>query len=163
MKDLSLRADDSIETVIQENALTVYKLAYARMRNRSDAEDVFQEVFLRLVRRRPVFENKEHEKAWLIRVTLNCCNNLWNMPFRKNTQSLDESIPCDLPEENCMKMLLDELPKDYRVIIHLYYYEEMTTAQISTVLKRKEATIRVYLTRARRRLRELLEGDEDFV
>jgi RNA polymerase sigma factor, sigma-70 family len=163
MKDLSLRADDSIETVIQENALTVYKLAYARMRNRSDAEDVFQEVFLRLVRRRPVFENKEHEKAWLIRVTLNCFNNLWNMPFRKNTQSLDESIPCDLPEENCMKMLLDELPKDYRVIIHLYYYEEMTTAQISTVLKRKEATIRVYLTRARRRLRELLEGDEDFV
>lgn len=69
MEELSLRSDDSIETTIKENASTVYKLAYARMRNQSDAEDVFQEVFLRLVRRRPVFESKEHEKAWLIRVT----------------------------------------------------------------------------------------------
>lgn len=163
MAENAQQSDERIESIIEQHASTVYKLAYARMRNRSDAEDVFQEVFLRLVRKKPTFESEEHEKAWLIRVTLNCCSNVWNAPFRKHTQSLDESIPCDSPEERCMQSLLDELPKDYRVMIHLYYYEGMTTAQISTVLKRKEATVRVYLTRARRRLRELLEGDEDFV
>ena len=75
--------DKTPEQLVQDYGDMVYRLAYAQTRSRHDAEDVFQDVFLQAVRRRPQFENREHEKAWLIRVTLNCLKSQWRAATRR--------------------------------------------------------------------------------
>ncbi len=159
MDHKSLRTDDCVEEVINEYSSTVYKLAYARTRNKSDAEDVFQEVFLRYIRKHRTFESKEHEKAWFIRVTINCCKDIWGSLFRKHTQPLEECmVVSEIDEVNQLEQFLLDLPEDYRIVIHLFYYEDMSTSQISKILHKKESTVRVQLTRGRRLLKEIIEG-----
>ena len=165
MEEAHKAAEADIDKVIAEHSDLVYRLAYAQMRNRSDADDIYQEVFLRYIRKRPVFESAEHEKAWFVRVTVNCCRNLWNTAFRRHTQPL-EYAQTDLSVEESaageLREMLDRLPKAYRAVIHLFYYEDMSTAQISALLGRKESTVRVQLTRARRMLKDLMEGEEAY-
>lgn len=71
-----------IDKIVADYSDLVYQLAYAQMRNKNDADDIYQEVFLRYIRKKPVLKNEEHEKAWFIRVTINCCRNLWSTAFR---------------------------------------------------------------------------------
>lgn len=88
----SLRTNDYVDDIIEEYSRTVYRLAYAQTKNKNDADDVFQEVFLRYIRKKPSFGSKEHEKAWFIRVTINCCKNIWISTKKRNTAQLDENI-----------------------------------------------------------------------
>ena len=157
--DLQAETDRIVDTYSD----MVYKLAYAQVRNKNDADDIYQEVFLRYVRKKPAFESAENEKAWFIRVTVNCCKNFWNTPFRKRTQSLEDNIVFQSEEESYLKPLVEQLPEAYRAVVHLFYYEDMAVSEISKVLGRKEATVRVQLMRSRKLLRDILEGDESFV
>lgn len=157
--DLQAETDRIVDTYSD----MVYKLAYAQVRNKNDADDIYQEVFLRYVRKKPAFESTENEKAWFIRVTVNCCKNFWNTPFRKRTQSLEDNIVFQSEEESYLKPLVEQLPEAYRAVVHLFYYEDMAVLEISKVLGRKEATVRVQLMRSRKLLRDILEGDESFV
>ena len=84
MESLSLRIDESIDEVVERYADMVYRLACAQTGRRDSADDVFQEVFLRLVRRNPTFASEEHRKAWLLRVTLNCCKKLGASAWRRH-------------------------------------------------------------------------------
>ncbi|MBQ2448575.1 MAG: hypothetical protein II270_00910 [Peptococcaceae bacterium] len=83
----------------------VYRLAYARMQNRHDADDIFQEVFLRYIRRAPVFESYEHGKAWFLRTTINCCKNMWMSAWRRKTTALtdaeEQPVLYDTEERRC--------------------------------------------------------------
>ena len=161
MKDFVRYDDAYIERIIAEYSDMVYKLAYAQMRNKSDADDIYQEVFLRFIRRKPVLETSEHERAWFIRVTVNCCKNLWNTAFRRHTQPLEEiPVPFVCESGNQLIALLEQLPKLYRPVVHLFYYEDMTVAEISEVLHRQEGTVRVQLNRARHMLKDIMEGEE---
>lgn len=157
--DLQAETDRIVDTYSD----MVYKLAYAQVRNKNDADDIYQEVFLRYVRKKPAFESTENEKAWFIRVTVNCCKNFWNTPFRKRTQSLEDNIVFQSEEESYLKPLVEQLPEAYRAVVHLFYYEDMAVSEISKVLGRKEATVRVQLMRSRKLLRDILEGDESCV
>ena len=157
--DLQAETDRIVDTYSD----MVYKLAYAQVRNKNDADDIYQEVFLRYVRKKPAFESAENEKAWFIRVTVNCCKNFWNTPFRKHTQSLENNIVFQSEEESYLKPLVEQLPEADRAVVHLFYYEDMAVSEISKVLGRKEATVRVQLMRSRKLLRDILEGDESFV
>ena len=157
--DLQAETDRIVDTYSD----MVYKLAYAQVRNKNDADDIYQEVFLRYVRKKPAFESTENEKAWFIRVTVNCCKNFWNTPFRKRTQSLEDNIVFQSEEESYLKPLVEQLPEAYRAVVNLFYYEDMAVSEISKVLGRKEATVRVQLMRSRKLLRDILEGDESFV
>ena len=157
--DLQAETDRIVDTYSD----MVYKLAYAQVRNKNDADDIYQEVFLRYVRKKPAFESTENEKAWFIRVTVNCCKNFWNTPFRKRTQSLEDNIVFQSEEESYLKPLVEQLPEAYRAVVHLFYYEDMAVSEISKVLGRKEATVRVQRMRSRKLLRDILEGDESFV
>lgn len=160
----SLRTDDCVEKIIEKYSNMIYKLAYAQTRDKNDADDVFQEVFLRYIRKQPRFENQEHEKAWFIRVTINCCKNIWNSPFKKHTKPLDKSINNiaieDSYDEHLLEEHLDKLPKKYRIVIHLFYYEDMSIKSIGEAINKKESTVRMQLTRARRLLKDFMEGDE---
>ena len=159
----SLRTDDDIERVFHQYADMVYRLAFSQTQNRSDADDVFQEVFLRYMRRAGAFESEEHEKAWLLRVTVNCSRKLWRSAWFRRTVALDESVTFDMPEETGVARALLQLPQKYRTVIHLFYYEDMPVAKIAETLGMKESAVRTRLTRARELLRKRLKGDFDDV
>ena len=147
----------------------VYKLAFARCGNEGDAEEFFQQVFLRYLTRKPNFASDEHEKAWFIRATINRSKSLWDSAFRRHTQPLEEAPladptnPFEAHESRAdLAAALAQLPADYRTLIHLFYYEDLSTAQIAQLLKRREGTVRQQLTRARRQLQEIMKGDAEY-
>lgn len=152
---------EETDSLIARNAEAVYRLAYARLGNRADADDIFQQVFLRYLKRRPHFANAEHERAWFLRVCANCTKSWWNSAYRRHNSALGTDIAYEPPEYSDLLSYLNRLPQNYRTLIHLFYYEDMTTAEIANLLGRKESTVRMQLTRARRRLKEILKGAED--
>ena len=152
--------NESAQSVIQRYSDTVYRLAFARMGNRYDADEVYQEVFLRYVRKNPMFNSEEHRKAWLIKVTLNCCRKLSGSFWNRNTEPLDEQIAFESDFDNTLYLELKKLPPKYREVIHLFYYEDMTTEEISVVLGIRSSTVRSQLTRARAMLRDILKEDD---
>lgn len=137
----------------------VYRLACAVTGSRSDADDVFQEVFLRYHRAAPDFESAAHEKAWLLRVTANRCKSLLCSPWRKRSVPLEDVYACPGPEESAVTEALAALPSRDRMLLHLYYYEGYRTEEIAGLLGRKSATVRSQLTRARQKLALLLKEE----
>ncbi len=151
----------SAEAVVERYSGAVYRLAYSMVRSKSDADDIFQEVFLRYVRKKPAFESEEHCKAWLLRVTINCAKKYWASSWVRRTEGLSDSLSFTLPEESAVDAALQALPSGDRSIIHLYYYEGYSTAEIAAMLGLRESTARTRLTRARDKLRGLLKGESD--
>lgn len=146
----------------------VYRLAYSLVKSRTDAEDIHQEVFLRYLKYKPCFKSEEHEKAWFIRVTTNQCKNLWKMVWRRRIVSLSEyeedRVSSSLQEqepgaEDNIIAVVKTLPQKYRVVIHLFYYEELSVDEIARVLALKPSNVRTRLTRARKKLGELLKEE----
>lgn len=150
------------EVLAQRYAQMVYRMAYARTGSKTDAEDVVQEVFLRLVRARPSFRDEEHGKAWLLRVAANCTNDLFRLPWRKREEPLRPSMAAEEgPEPSGVLEAVLALPEKYRLVVHLYYYEELSTAEIGRIIGRSEGAVRSRLFRAKRMLRDLL-GEEEY-
>lgn len=147
------------EAAVSYYANTVYRLAYAIVRSGCDADDVFQEVFLRYFRAAPVFESAAHQKAWLIKVTGNCARKLLSSAWFRRRAALTEDIPCMTPEENGLKEALDRLPPLYRSVIHLYYYEGYRAEEIAELLHRKPGTVRTQLVRARELIKRQLQQE----
>ena len=142
-------------------APAVYRLAYARTGSRADAEDVMQEVFVKLLRAQPELNSWEHGKAWLLRVATHCAADVFRMPWRKRDLPLEaargvSSAPPKEPDSNVLAAVLS-LPEKYRLPVHLFYYEGYSIAETAAVLGRRESTVRAQLTRARAMLREKLE------
>ena len=134
----------------------VYRLACAVTGSRSDADDVFQEVFLRYLTRAPAFTSEDHRKAWLLRVAVNCANRFHTAPWRRRTEPLSEALSVPAPEGEDLWEELRRLPERDRTVLHLYYYEDMTTEEIGQMLDRNPATVRSQLLRARAKLKKLL-------
>ena len=146
----------------QQYAPAVYRLAYDRTGNRTDAEDVMQEVFLRMVKTRPVFASEAHAKAWLLRVASNCACDLFRLPWRTREEPLPEDLSAsEGPQEGSVTEAVLALPARYRIPIHLYYYEGYSVAEISKIIGRSEGTVKSRLSRARDRLRIQLKEEGD--
>lgn len=160
--EFSLDTDIKIDNVMENYADMVYRLALARTKNISDAEDVLQEVFLRLINKNPEFQSEEHRKAWLIRVTINCSNKIFSAAWFRKTVPLEEELKFETKEKSEVYYAVLELPQKYRTVIHLFYYEDMSIAQISSILSIKETTIKSQLSRARQMLKVKLKGDFDY-
>ncbi len=154
---------EQAERIVAKWSDTVYKLAFAQTRNRSDAEDVYQEVFLRYVRKSPVFESEEHEKAWFLRVTLNCCKKLWAAAWRRHDVPLDETVQADTPENHYLAEELKKLSPKYGAVLHLFYWEDMTVDEIGRLLGLRPGTVKSRLSRGRELLRKRLKGENTHV
>ena len=145
--------DESIETIIQRYKSTVYGVALSYTNNRSDADDIFQEVFLIYFKVKPQFNDEEHRKAWLIRTTINCSLSVVDSTYRKRTVPMDEmeegSFQFESKEENAVYLALRELPEKYRTVLQLFYFEDMSIERISHVLNIKPGTVKVQLMRGR--------------
>ena len=161
MPNQSLRTNDCVDEVIEKYADMVYRLVFSRVKNKNDADDIFQEVFLRYIKSERDFETEEHRKAWLIRVTINCSNSFFRSSWIQKVVPMEgtESIPFESPEELGLHELLMELPVKYRTVLHLFYYEDLPINEISRILKQKPATVKTQLVRARQMLKKKLKGD----
>ena len=155
----SPRTNDCVDEVVDKYAKMVYRLALAHVKTTHDADDVLQDVFLRYISKQRTFESEEHRKAWLIRVTINRCNSFWASMWIKKTVPLDDATPCKNEEKTDLRGYLASLPQKYRTVIHLFYFEELSIKEISEIMNAKDATVRVWLNRARAMLRDDLKGD----
>lgn len=132
------------------------------LKNKSAAEDIFQEVFLKFALNDKEFENANHEKAWIIRVTINACKDLIKSFFRSRTISIDELISVADEEKEDLSYVLEavlKLPVKYRDAIYLHYYEGYSAFEIGEILGKNENTVYSILSRGRSMLKESLEGD----
>ena len=152
-----------LEQVIRRYADTVYRLALAQMHNPADADDVFQDVFLRYAEKAPAFASEEHRKAWLIRVTLNRCRSHYRSHWWKRILPLDAAAHASVLDEYdpALADALAQLPPKYRAVIHLHYFENYDTGEIAALIRQQPSTVRSQLTRARQMLKDRLKGAYD--
>lgn len=146
--------------IIKRNSDMVYRLAFAQMKNKNDADDVYQEVFLRYIKKKPEFENPEHEKAWFIRVTINCSKTNLKSFWSTKICELDDSFEEKTVEREDLSFALKKLPKKYNAVLHLFYFEDMSIKDIANTLGLSESNVRIQLTRARRKLKKILEKEQ---
>ena len=143
---------------------TVYRLALCRMQNVADAEDVYQDVFLRLFGQNTADWDDERMKAWLIRTTVNRCADLYRFRLRRPTLSLEEVPDMARPVDDEARELwaaVAKLPEKQRTVIHLHYAEGYSCEELAAMLHLPAATVRSRLHRGRKQLKTLLGGLDD--
>lgn len=163
MEALPLRAGGEMDSILDRYQDMVYGLALARTGSRTDADDVFQEVFLAYYQSGKVFRDEEHRKAWLLRTTVNQSRRVTASSWRRKTVPLSEreDTPVQFrePEENRVWEALQALAEDYRLPIYLFYFQELSTQEIAKILAIRPGAVRMRLTRGREQLREKLKGE----
>ncbi len=153
---------ENAESIIRKYSDMIYRIAVHNLKNTADAEDIMQEVCIELLTKFPGNRDDEYIKAWLIRVTINKCNSFRRLVWQKRRESLDDHTELEAPEHIGIMEEIRQLPKDYRNIIYLYYYESYTIAEIAEILGKNPNTVSSYLQRARKKLKTILtEGDDN--
>ena len=164
--DLSLYefgTDEYINNILDLYSQTLIKLSYTYVKNICDAEDIAQDVFVALLKQKTPFESPEHEKAWLIRTTINKSKNHLKSGWVQRTVPLEESDmteSCSDEQSELLEAVLS-LPEKYRTAIHLHYYDGYTINEIASIIKKKPATVGTWLARGRELLKNKLKGDFD--
>ncbi len=137
----------------------VYRLAIARVKNKYDADDILQDVFLRFIKVKSKINNEEHAKALLIKITINCSKSLLGSSWFKRTEPLSENLSVSDQNYETLDAVL-HLPQKYRTVIHLHYYCGYSVDEIAKILSTKPSTVKSRLHRARQKLEPMLKGDE---
>lgn len=168
MKVSNMKSSCDSENLIDKYGNMIYRIAIGYLKNKDDAEDIVQEVFIKYIEymENNMFNDEEHEKCWIIRVTVNlCCNHL---KYQKNTalivaeQNLNTYLNLD-EKENYILETIEKLEEKYRIIFDLFYLRDLKISEISKILNISEANVKVRLKRARDKLREMLQlGDGEF-
>ena len=138
----------------------LFAAAFQVCGNAADAEDAAQEALLRYHTSEKQFENEQHIRAWLLRVSINCAKNLSRSFFRRNTVPLEtymETLEFDSGESREIFREVMALPEKYRLVIHLHYYEDYSVAEIGRILGLTESNVKVRLSRGRQLLRKALQ------
>lgn len=140
----------------------VFRVAYTYMRNAADADDVTQDVFLKLLKRSEPFDDEDHLRNWLIRVSINECKSLFRKPWRhiEDIALYIDSLESPSAESRDLLVEVMRLPEKYRIPLVLFYYLDLPTQQIADLLHIPAATARTRIARARKKLRDLLEGED---
>ena len=154
--------EQTLRTAMAEYGDTVYRLALCRTQSIPDAEDVYQDVFLALLRQQAEGWEAGRMKAWLIRTTLNRCTDLHRFRLRRPVLPQDEALTCPVDEAATeLWEAVGVLPEKLRTAVHLYYAEGYQAEEIAAMLGVPAATIRTRLRRAREKLKSVLGGMED--
>jgi len=151
----------SFEQVVRKYQNTVGKVCLVRLKNYADAQDCFQNVFSTLYSKSPSFESEEHLKAWLIRVAINECKNHIrnNKPLIPLCDVTENAV--DFPYDKCdVSWALLQLTPKYRNVLYLHYIERYKIAEIAVILEKSENTVKSLLKRGRKKLKEILRGDD---
>ena len=138
----------------------LFAAAFQVCGNAADAEDAAQEALLRYHISEKQFESEQHIRAWLLRVAINCAKNASRSFFRRNTVPLEtymETLVFDSGESREIFREVMSLPEKYRLVIHLYYYEDYSVAEIGRILALTESNVKVRLSRGRQQLKKALQ------
>lgn len=138
----------------------LFAAAFQVCGNAADAEDAAQEALLRYHISEKQFESEQHIRAWLLRVAINCAKNVSRSFFRRNTVPLEDymdSLEFDSGESREIFREVMNLPETYRLVIHLYYYEDYSVAEIGRILGLTESNVKVRLSRGRKLLKMNLQ------
>ncbi len=155
-----IKGKDAFSFAFKQFTDTVYRIALHNTSNFSDAEDVTQEVFIRLLETNKAFRDSEHIKAWLIRVTINLCRDKMKKTSRETL--VDNVLPLKTNEDKPDVLeAVKALSENYRNTIYLHYYEGYTAKEIGKILGAKESTVLSWLSRGRDALRKELDGGFD--
>lgn len=154
--------EEEFEAAARKHMDGIFRLALNYMGSFAEAEDVTQNVLIRLYKARRPFESPEHLRRWLVRVTINESKRMLLSPWRR-TESLELlEDRAALPEENReLFRAVMALPEKYRVPMYLYYYEGYSTEELAKLLKIPGSTVRTRLRRGRAQLKESLGGAEN--
>ncbi len=153
----SFDIDEKVQALVVNYSKTITRVAFTYLKNISDAEDISQEVFLTYLRTQPIFQSVEHEKAWLIRITINKCKNHLKSPWFRNIFPVPEDLSYLPKEEDEALAAVLALDRKYRIPIHLHYYEGYTIEEIAEILDSKVGTVSSWLSRGRKILKKRLE------
>ncbi len=137
----------------------IYRIAYAVLKSKSDAEDILQEVLIKYFTTSKKFKNEEYRKNWLIRVTLNMSYNLKKSAWKRRIVPLDNEIKFEYKYQSEIFDVIENLDKKYKDVVLLYYYEDIPIKEISKILKISEDNARKRLSRARKKLEVILKKD----
>lgn len=162
---MNIMNDISAEELIDRYSDMVYRVAFSRTQNVEDAKDITQEVFLKYLKHTQIgntFQEEEHRKAWLLKVAVNTGNTFVKTAWFRHRASLTEISDTGkgMEEKSEVYYAVMALPEKYRLVIHLFYYEELSIKEIGTVLKLSETAVKSRLHRAREVLKEKLKGAE---
>ena len=152
--------DREIVRIVETYSDMLMRIALNRVNSIAEAEDVVQSTFERLMKRQPRFETREHEKAWLIETAIRICIDEARRASRRTSVPLNEEIAAAYSEESFELLeTVRRLPEHDRDAVYLYYYEEYTIREIAKILGEREGTTRSRLSRARKKLRAIMEGE----
>lgn len=148
--------------LVETYADMILRISYQYLKHTMDAEDICQTVFLKYLTAKPRFESLEHEKAWMIRTTINTCKDHLKSAFFRRTVPFEEAANLAAPAvpESGILPALQSLPEMYRICLYLYYYEDYTGKEIAGILGKSESAVSQYLSRGRQKLRKLLSEEE---
>lgn len=150
------------EALLTQYGSSILRLAYSYLHNMDDAEEILQDTLIQYLKTAPVLEQEAHEKAWLFRVAGNLSKNRTAYNKVRSTDELKESLAAEQREDlSFVWEAVKDLPVKYREVIHLFYYEGLSTAEIAAILEQKESTVRSHLMRGREKLRTILKEGYD--
>lgn len=155
MKDRLVRPADQIERIMDTYGNMLFRLCLLTLGNTSDAEDALQETLIRYFQKAPIFENSEHEKAWLIKVATNKCKDMLRFHKRHSCVNIEEVN--EYTQEITSYGILDalmEIPEKFRTVLLLYYIEEYSIREIAQIIGKTSSAVKMRLQKGRRLLRE---------
>lgn len=152
----------SVQELFEKYQNNLYAVAFNVCKNAEDAKDVVQDTFIQYYSLKKEFDNEQHIRAWLIRVAINRAKNMNHAFWRKNKRSLEdymETLVFETPESEELFETVMNLPEKYRIVIHLFYYEDYTIHEMADILKISESNVKVRLSRGRSLLKEKLQEE----
>lgn len=163
-KDMQNDINVYISSVVEKYSDMIYRTAYHALGDKNYAEDITQEVFLKLMRTLPDFKSDEHEKAWLLRVTLNMCSSHNRKQYSHPEEELFDTTAeyQEKFDEHPVLTAVRELPEKYRTAVYLYYIEGYDTQEIADITGQNRSTVFTLLKRARERLKKILKEEFDY-
>ncbi len=154
----------TVEELAERYRDNLFAVAFHVCKNAADADDIVQETFLQYYVAKKEFDSEAHIRAWLIRVAVNKAKNVNRSFWRQHKVPLEEymeSLVFETQKEETLFETVMKLPQKYRIIIHLYYYEDYSVREIGEILSLKESNVKVRLSRGRKLLKEALKEDWD--
>ena len=152
----------TIQELVERYQNSLYAVAFNVCKNQQDAEDAVQDTFLQYYNSKKEFESEQHIRAWLLRVVINKARNINRTFWKKNKCSLEDYIETLTFPDSQSRDLFEEvmkLPDKYRIVIHLFYYEDYSVREIADILKLSESNVKVRLSRGRALLRDSLKEE----
>lgn len=158
--------NNTIEGLMKEYQTNLFVTAFNICKNAEDAKDVVQDTFIAYMTSNQKFNDEGHIRAWLFRVTINKAKDFNKSFWKRNRMPLEdymETLPFETKEDSSLFEAVLNLPEKYRVVIHLFYYEDMSIKEISSVMRISESNVKVRLSRGRKLLKNVLmeEWEDD--